>query len=435
MSEKGISTRVWPNATLLENVSPIRNILENAGENVLERIVDLSKELNIRVRIMEGRNKFKSVISDARMHSSATQETIDTFGEMLHELSIKDATQAILSEDASIEAYVLSFLQAAQIQYQKGMTRDSMDAVLGGTHPVFSPLSMPGREMNGMRNHEFLLRNSYMNYLRLPGIWKPIDYDLLHSRYLYRFTHSKDPSDFVSQEVYSYRTGKKSKENLLENKNILTLGPGRGRDEAFMLQSGAANVYMIEGSEYMLGRLKKIKDELPRKLQKRFHVPEKTENMLEDLKTLPEKMKFDTIYSHSSIHYFDDETLQQLLGDIQSCLKPNGHFVFAVKAPGAVLDGNGILMTEEKSTLTSSLGESHDEERLHSRMWMNYDGQLRVFRDKGSWMKLLQQYFAVPRVTEHSVERYETESQRAQTFYYFICSHLPTHGDHKKQRS
>src|SRR5690606_3410576 len=135
---------------------------------------------------------------------------------------------------------------------------------------------------------------------------------------------------------------------------------------------------MIEASPYMLARLEKIRQSLPSSLQGRFRVPEEPRHVDAALEQYTaDGKRFDTIYSHSSLHYVDDEALRQYLGRIKQCLKPNGYFALAVKAPGAVLDGNGIPLLEEIETLQSSRGVEFTQDRIRHRMWLNFDGQTR----------------------------------------------------------
>lgn len=425
--------------SMIAHIAPLRALTESMVSNIHLRAVEgLSEEFR-RLLTRHSDPDFSASLGAANSvmasHYSLPADKIEQYGQLLREKSIHDATRDMVEEGATSALYLSAFVRAAQIEYQCRITHGSMEQALAGTHPNISPLALPGRVVDNENNYTFLLQNTYKNFLRLPGIEPPIEYNELHERNLYRFTHSKAPNDFV-QEILAYRNGPRSTEKLIEDKEVLTLGPGRGRDEECMATTGgAASVDMIEGSPYILPRLEKIRRGLPPELQDRFRVPSESLNMIDALKNIAEEgRKFDTIYCHSAIHYFDDETLDGLLADIKSCLKPNGHLAVAVKAPGAVLDGNGIPLLEDIETLSSSRGVDFVEQRVRHRMWLNFDGQTRMFRDQSVWVELLRKYFAVPRVTEHSVERYETDTQRPQTFYYFICKNIVDESARRRRR-
>jgi SAM-dependent methyltransferase len=426
MADRRIEEAAGGENSMLARIAPLREATEAMASNIHLRTVEgLSEEFR-RLLLRHDGHDFPASL-EAAGHDMSTlyglpSAKLGQYGTLLREKPVLDATKTMVDEGATSALYLSAFVQAALLEHRCRMTRDALAQALAGTHPDVSPLVLPGREQGGENNHTFLLQNTYRNYLRLPGIEPPIDYDELHRRHMYRFTHAKEANDFL-QEVLAYRNGPRSTEKLIEGKEVLTLGPGRGRDEEQMLISGnAASVDMLEGSPYMLTKLEKIWRGLSGGLQDRFRIPTEPQNMLAALKALAtEGRRFDTIYSHSSIHYFNDVTLEELLCDIKACLKPSGHFAFAVKAPGAVLDGNGIPLIQDIETLSSSRGVAFVEERIRNRMWLNFDGQTRTFRDKAVWVELLRKHFAVPRVTEHRVERYETDTQRAQTFYYFLC--------------
>ncbi len=428
MADRRIAGAAGGGESLLSHLSPLREATEAMASNIHLRTVEALSEEFRRLLLRHGTDDLRSSLEEATNAMAILyglpEKKIEQYGTLMREQPVLDTTKQMVAESAPSPLYLLAFVRAAQLEYQCRITRETLESALAGTHDV-SALALPGLMEEGENNHTFLLQNTYRNYLRLPGIEPPIDYNELHERNMYRFTHSKTPNDFV-HEVLAYRNGPRSNEKLIEGKEVLTLGPGRGRDEECMLTTGnAASVDMIEGSAYMLTRLEKIRRGLSHDLQDRFHVPSEPLSMLTALKELTtEGRRFDTIYCHSAIHYFDDETLDTLLTDIKACLRPNGHLAIAVKAPGAVLDGNGIPLIRDIETLSSSRGVGFAREMVRHRMWLNFDGQTRMFRDKDVWVELLQKHFAVPRVTEHSVERYETDAQRPQTFYYFICKNV-----------
>jgi SAM-dependent methyltransferase len=415
-----------PQCSMLERIAPIRRTTEVLASNIhLGAVAGLCEEFR-RLLLRQDAAPFPARLERARTAMSGLYSlpdaTVERCAVRLRAQPVCDATRELVEQGVSTPLYLLAFVRAAELDYRTRVTREALEQALAGVHPDVSQLALPGTVQNGRNNHTFLLENTARNYLRLAGVEPPIPYDRLHERHLYRFTHAKEPHEFV-QEVLAYRNGPRGAEKLIEGKAVLTLGPGRGRDEeALVVQGGAAAVDMIEGSASLLPKLEKTKRTLPPDLQGRFHAPAAPQDMLQAVKERAASGKrFDTLYCHSAVHYFDDEALLELLRDVRTCLKPNGHFAFAVKAPGAVLDGHGIPLIRDIETLSSSRGLAFTQERVRHRMWLNFDGQMRMFRDKAVWLELLQTHFSVPRVTEHSVERYETDSQGPQTFYYFIC--------------
>jgi hypothetical protein len=339
-------------------------------------------------------------------------DTIDHYGGLLRSTTLTDATTQMVNQGANSALYMLAFVRASRLEYESRITRHELVRALNGEHPTTAPLVLPGKTLNGENNHTFLLRNTYRNYLRLIGVLPSIEYDELHSRGVYRFTNTQEPTNFF-HTMNAYREKRQDK-GLFLNKRVLSLGPGRARDEQAMItQGGASSIEMIEGSPFMLGKMPSIQKELPEHLQSHFHIPLQPMNMLIGVKAYADiGERFDTVYCHSTLHYFDDTVLNGLLRDIQHCLQAKGRLVLAVKAPGAVLDGNGIPILEEQSWDGSSTAQ---------RMWLNFDGQMRSFRSKETWMQLLGKYFHIEQVTQYSVEHYETDIQRPQLFYYFVC--------------
>jgi SAM-dependent methyltransferase len=411
---------------MLQRIAPIRHATEVLASNIhLGAVTGLCEEFR-RLLLRQDAESFPARLEQARTAMSGLYSLPDAAVERcagrLRTQPVCDATQEMVEQGASSPLYLLAFVRAAELESQTRLTHRALERALAGVHPDVSQLALPGTVQNGENNHTFLLENIPRNYLRLVGIEPPIPYDHLHERHLYRFTHAKEPHEFV-QEVLAYRNGPRGTEKLIEGKAVLTLGPGRGRDEEALLVTGhAASVEMIEGSSSLLPKLEKTKRALSADLQERFHVPNAPQDMLQAVTELAaSRTRFDTIYCHSAVHYFDDDALAELLRGVRACLKPNGHFALAVKAPGAVLDGHGIPLIQDIETLSSSRGVAFTQERVRHRMWLNFDGQTRMFRDKTVWLELLQKHFSVPRVTEHSVERYETDAQGPQTFYYFVC--------------
>jgi ubiquinone/menaquinone biosynthesis C-methylase UbiE len=96
---------------------------------------------------------------------------------------------------------------------------------------------------------------------------------------------------------------------------LLDLGAGHGQDSRFFAKKG----YSVTGTDFSETALRFLAEKADKE-----GLRIKTEQV--DLsKNLPfENNKFDVVYAHLSLHYFDVKTTDKLFSEIQRILKPNG---------------------------------------------------------------------------------------------------------------
>lgn len=359
--------------------------------------------------------------------SSKVSRKARRYGEDLVDQSVMEFTSNVVGEATSVE-YANAFVQAARIMRARQGRRFDIKKLMEGEHDV-SSLALPaGSDVQYRgeavdRNHAFLHGNlAGDNYLRLIGAREEVEYDLLHQWNMYLFTNATRETQFA-HHVAGYRNGPSNDVALIEGKDLLEIGPGNGADVRFFLDRGANSIHVVDGSPLIIERLKRNRDTFPEDLKSRLSIPAEGEDMFDALRHFEsENRSFDTVSAHSCIHYFDDERLLELLSLIHGRLRPDGHFAAAVKAPGATLDGNGILLYEDVLPPSNPhlLKEEDEPSFVRGRMWLNHDGQTRIFRSRRAWVRLLENYFDVVSQTEAKVENYETPG-RSQTFYDFVC--------------
>lgn len=274
-------------------------------------------------------------------------------------------------------ALIAAFVEAARTGVET-LTQAALKEVDQGVHTICQ-YSLPGQDK---KNWHWLLRNAdCLNWLRAVGLLPQVRYDEVQRRRLYRHTETQQTTDFADYVVTQFHHGA-----LVDDKDVISIGPGNAIDEESMLKDGnAASVEMIEASEYMVRRLRKKQADLPRKLRKRFIPPEQETDMVIALHERSEairvgdKQAVDLVYSHSSLHYFDDPELLEILRHIKSCLKDGGHFACAMKLPGSIFDGVGIPVIRDGEDVMVTTAGAHDRV-LRGHMTLNPDGQTRNSR-------------------------------------------------------
>ncbi len=427
-------------APLLERVGEIHQVLLEAPSVSVQRIQMIGQEFHDRYQTLRGTtgtNAFDLAAQATAKSHKITQEQARADGAYLRDRPLLDATKALVASGVESRRYALSFVYAAVLQDEKNRTMQSYQQLSDRTHAV-SRLCLPGEsETVNLRvprkglasmlpekkvaldvpsNHLFLLRNTRENWIRLLTGCE-IPYDDLHRRGMYLFTNRNESTPFA-HEMVSYLNGPQHKTKLIENKTVLEIGAGNGADPEHYLKVGnAQSVTVLDGSEEIYDHLADRKAELPERYAKKLELLQPLDMFEAFAQMQQQGRKFDTIVSHSSIHYFDDETLEKLFELIAASTKADGHFAFCVKAPGAMLDGNGISLINDS--------EPHqykpDQEYVRMRMWMNHDGQMRAFRSHERWEKLIGEHFRFMRRTEGNISDYETHGQGDQKFYTFIC--------------
>ena len=290
-------------------------------------------------------------------------------------------------------------------------------------------------------------RNKFLNYLVLIGLLEPVPYDVLHGLDdevgAYNFS-TKQEQNLFAEDVKNYKNGPNPVKGIIEGKEVLSLGSGNGLDESFFLEEGEAKkVILVDSSPLMIDRQSKVRKALRRMLRLKFKVPREPQEMFGKLKNMMEKnKKVNTIYGHSVTHYFDDEKLGELFELVMGCLKKGGHFTFAVKAPGALHDGNGIpLDISEKIWIVDSGGKKRITTTTETegikieptrKVWLNDDGQVRFFRSIEELLRIIKKIglgsefgFNVKVQAIFTIEDYDIKDGGEQDFYRVILKKVP----------
>lgn len=273
------------------------------------------------------------------------------------------------------------------------------------------------------------------NLLRLGKLLPRIPYDKLYERGIYHFMNAQHPNAFATNVVLPYRNGPHQDTSIIKGKNVLVLGSGAGEDDLKFIDEKANRVIAVDSSSLALKKLrKKAKRRIEGpKLRERLQIPEAPQNMVSVLEGMEDRGDtVDTVYSHSSLHYFDNTRFVELMALIRNCLNVGGHLAFAIKLPGSTFDGDGIKLVEDVSDLSSS-PDARATQRIYQRTWLNKDGQIRHFRDMEELMRLIElSNKELPETTKlrfvsstmHKVDGFDTEGK--QEFGYFIYKKVNT---------
>ena len=376
-------------------------------------------------------NPYVEAVQQVRKALSIPDEEAMALGKRLHgdRVSVLDYTREIVGTGRGSYRYAIGILFAGLLQNEQNRQMASLESLSAGTHDVCR-LGLPGpttditardRKRGARRklpvgdNFLFLYKNRRDNYARLlQPMSEQIPYDSLHRKGVYLFTNATKPTPFADT-VIKYANGTP----LIKGKHVLELGAGNAIDpEHYIVEGGAESVTVIDSSKFIIERLQVRKGAAQPAVRKKLNIPEPTD-MFEALEHYGmTEQRFDTVASHSSSHYFDDPTFERLCQLVWGVLPPNGHWALSVKAPGAVLDGNGIPLVQEVE------GHEHleDAEFVRKRAWMNDDGQVRWFRDELRWEdKFLKKFFHVRHRGVSQIKDYEAPGQGYQKFYVFIC--------------
>jgi len=367
----------------------------------------------------------------SRAQMKATKQAASMLADHTKNSSIEEVIDFLNKQSATKAMLALSFLRSAESVEAKNIHPTNIRRLVEGEDEV-TRLSLPGKmeQFDGYEigsNHAWLYDNRVLNYLRFLGALPEIEYDELHKREMYLFTNNSDPTQFAHHLVDRDRISQ-NQVKIIQDKEILEIGPGNGADVELFVQNAAANVTVLDGSHFIIDRLQKRYRENGLLHSKdnpsgKVIVPNHGMDMRDALLHYQQQgKKFDTICAHSCLHYFDDEELQMLLVLLHDSLRQDGHLVFAVKAPGATMDGNGIKIfekIEERIHLASDNSVRETTQDVRGRMWVNLDGQTRNFRSIDAWDDLLQSRFTFLEKTESVIESYEAPGV-SQQFFNFI---------------
>lgn len=108
-----------------------------------------------------------------------------------------------------------------------------------------------------------------------------------------------------------------------KNGKILELGCGQGADSIHFAKNG----YEVLATDFSPNAIELAKKQTPAELKDKIHYS------VEDIKQpLNSGQSFDIIYSHLSLHFFDQERTMKLFDEIYQLLKPSGIFATIVNS-------------------------------------------------------------------------------------------------------
>ena len=413
-----------PPATMIENVDDLHLAIED-GRSMLSIA-------SIRGFAGHAREKYDEVLGESKaglpiqrlankmrgLYKLAGKKAERYGAQLLNERSVLDFIGYAHQKKMTVNYFAQAFLQAAAVRERMINRSTKTGELLNGTHEVCS-LALPGNtiEYHGGQvgaNHVALYQNAARNWLRLIGVMPEVEYDELHRDGYYLFMNNAIPTDFARRNVMQCMDG------LVQGKDILELGPGAGADATLFLKNGAKSVEVVDSSYFVLEHLRASMQAKGENVGRNLIVPGEAQDMYDAVADLASQgCQYDTVYSHSSIHFLDDTRLRRLLELLTHCLREGGHFAFSVKAPGATLDGKGIPLINE-------VEETSDETvyGVHDRASLGFDGQIRHYRSYLEWEKILNEQLKVLDASRSWVADYATPGKR-QLFYNFICALKP----------
>jgi SAM-dependent methyltransferase len=428
---------------ILQSVAPLRNILEGSKMNSEEVLKSALQCRALMGQTLLDDNGFASWGREGGEERHYWQYSWDEFKKFIrgqkgfreadswaYEFDGKKPVHTVLRQmrlegSADSKVLFLSLMESGFRREEEQCTQEQYDQLMAGSHPLAN-FSMPGR---GNINHRRIFHNQFSNWLRIAGVIDQTPYDSIHQTGMYRFSGRKTHNMFI-RDVLEYRNGKNKSIPIIDGRRILSLGAGSGHDELKMVQAGAKQVDMFEVSEHMVNQMQGIRRGLSRSKRRKFVAPSIPIDMFEGLQVASQKNeKWDTVYAHSSVHYYDDERLYQLLGLISNVLKDGGHFCLAVKEPRVLFDrdDNGIVLLDDQDEYAATPNDSTSA-IVRQRIRLCHDGIIRVFRSRDVWVKILEESgFEVSKSVAESVENYEVMGDKQRFSYLIAKKHKGVH--------
>jgi SAM-dependent methyltransferase len=415
------------NNTMLENIDSIREVLEHDSSKI--KLDEISEYLHELTKQYEN---FDELLEDKNQATKEGRKLSTRFSNP--NISLLRGTILAVQEGVNSQIYADAIIQNGRRE------KRSVDKNIKQEELSTTPLSLPGENNE---NHTWLEENKYKNWGRLLipegenflGL-ESIDYDELHRRGMYLFSDTDDIATFA-RKVENYQNGPSGQMKIIDDKLVLTLGPGAGNDEEFFIANGA-RVVSLEGSEYMRNKIKeKFKGEgilsedletiLDENNEQKWYLEEESPSFFEGMEKLAEQgAQFDTLYFHSAAHYFDEPTLKKFFKLAHTIIKPGGHIAGAFKAIDATLDGEGIQLMDKRVLNKTDdprymlePEKKEQQETRRERGWFNPDGQTRFFRDPEVLHEIFEESGFKKRSREsRTVENYETYGVDQEFDYY-----------------
>jgi cyclopropane fatty-acyl-phospholipid synthase-like methyltransferase len=157
----------------------------------------------------------------------------------------------------------------------------------------------------------------------------------------------KDPNKFAVDNLEVIKNA---------GNNLLELGCGNGRDSVFFAKH-LINVTAVDFSENALRLLWKNAEE--GRLENIQSVQSSIETFL-----LNNSQKFDSIYAHLSLHFFDSKYTRIVFDRIKDSLRKGGMFLFKVKSTQDPMFGKGQEIDADMFMLDGHIRHFFSEEYL-----------------------------------------------------------------------
>lgn len=120
---------------------------------------------------------------------------------------------------------------------------------------------------------------------------------------------------------------------------ILELGAGHGQDSRFFASKG----FTVVSTDFSKAALQYNKNKLPDPLKKNLAV-----QTLDLINPFPfDDQSFDAVYAHLSIHYFDNQTTDQVFSELHRVLKPAGIVALLVNSTKDLEYGMGQELEDD----------------------------------------------------------------------------------------
>jgi len=140
-----------------------------------------------------------------------------------------------------------------------------------------------------------------------------------------------------------------------KHKNLLDLGSGNGRDSLYFTRKGI-RVTVVDWSKSGLDQLRKLAK------QKKIANLEVIPQDISQLRFKPNS--FDVIYTHLSLHYFDDKTTKKIFNKLYSVLKKDGLLFVKCKSTDDALYGLGHKLEENTYSFRDHVRHFFDKDYM-----------------------------------------------------------------------
>ena len=234
------------------------------------------------------------------------------------------------------------------------------------------------------------------------------DYNEIYAQGLYQFTRRPAINEFAKSLARRVTDPSIFGQNGLEDKRVLTLGGGLGRDEAHFVNKGAF-VHSVDSSAIARKHQKEnltlrqnISDSPNPERGAGFYLEEGTTRMIDFMRKSSleieqgEKKPFDVIYSHSVFHLDSHSDFVTALALAEGILSPGGIIAISLRMPDkagmqGVNFGTGVLLSafqgvRRTMTLTQKGAEVYSRESdtglaITYSTFLSPDGVVRRYGD------------------------------------------------------